>query len=428
MYPQGLNSTLNGTLKMIFLRFWFISSFLILWGVMPAYYIPEAAAINTRLGPSAGYAIVGPYDVAASGAANFGGAAGNTSKEYFVHAHNYRIRQSGSIRRIKLYAANTTNLTAVYFKVWRKGGAAGTYDLAGTSNNILSSLTAGQINTIDLSTAIDAQEGDFYGFRLEWTDGTQNLYAKSGVASLTTYSVTNTTPAVTGFAWESQTASAGVVVPIEMYMAPPVFVAVGDSLVSGNPNHRSYLLVDTSIDATHKQVARFIALKLNYTYQNMGVGGENVGTRAARFNADVVALHPRFAVIEGGTADIINGASKAQYVDGWVTMLDLAIANGITPVAVLIPPCTYLTTAQHQTREDWNNSLTNLVMREYPAAVLVDTETYLGKYKTGGDAGNLWDLQTAYNADNTHLTVEGNRRFAQAIVDAINLYYQASPR
>jgi hypothetical protein len=378
----------------------------------------------TRLTANSGYAIVAPYDSVATGVANFGGVAGNTSREYLVVGRLYRIRQTGTIQQVKLYTYNLTNLTAIYIKVWRLNGT--TYDLVGTSNNILSSCTSATSNTIVLSSPIiGVQEGDFYGYRFEWSSGAQNVYSKSGVALVTTYSVVNTTPSTTGYAWASQTANAGYVVPIELYMTPPIFVSCGDSILSGHPDHASYIDSAYTYDSPHKQVSYHIGLAFNYSYQNMAIGGESVTTRLARFNSDVVALKPKFALLQGGTADLFSTTTRTQYISYWSGILDLCIANSIIPVCILMPPCTD-TRLNHTTRELWNRDLVNIIHNTYPTAIIVDTETYIGLNYAAGDAGNLWYILAAATTDNIHPNANGKRGIAKAIVEAC-LRYKVTP-
>ena len=54
--------------------------------------------------------IVAPYDTAQAGAGNWGPTASG-SLEAIVVSHNYRIRQDGTIDRVRLYTASTANIT-----------------------------------------------------------------------------------------------------------------------------------------------------------------------------------------------------------------------------------------------------------------------------------------------------------------------------
>lgn len=381
-------------------------------------YIPNEL---DRLTPNTGLVQAAPYASASSGAANWGGSGGETSREYLTLGHIYYIRQSDEIRQIKVYAANLTNLTAVYFKVWRRNESS-TYDLVGTSENILSQLTAGAINTVTLTNTIVAQEGDLYGYRLEWSSGAQNFKADTGLTYVTTYHVINTTPSTTAYNWVAQTATAGTALIIEIYTQPPVFVMFGDSILGGHFEHVSYVDNKNAIDYSnpHKQVGRHLANKWNYTYQNTSVGSELSSTRVGRLTTDLLNLSPRFVVLE--RTDFGGGDPLFTWLGYQRTILDGCIANNIIPVVVLASPARNRTNAEHTIREIQNSALSSLVLGEYKTAVLVDTEPYIGQFRSGGDDGNLWDIKTGYTLDNIHFNATGKRYYAQAIIDAVNAW------
>lgn len=51
--------------------------------------------------------------------------------------------------------------------------------------------------------------------------------------------------------------------------------------------------------------------------------------------------------------------------------------------------------------------------------VAVDVDSYVGQFRAGGPAGNLWDQMAAYDADDLHYIVAGYGQFAQACFDAL---------
>jgi lysophospholipase L1-like esterase len=210
--------------------------------------------------------------------------------------------------------------------------------------------------------------------------------------------------------------------PIETYMQAPQAVFIGDSIISGNSSHQSFLNTTetTNIAST---IERKFSTATGYTYQNMGIGGQGIAAIASRFTADVINLHPRVVVIEGGVNDIQGGATtKATFLANWTTMLDAAQADsGITKILVLkILPWTNGTNTQMQTRDDWNNSLATLASG-YSKAVVVDASSYVGLNRVGGDSGNLWDIISYYTDDGVHFTSSGHFQIAQALADSIAL-------
>lgn len=239
--------------------------------------------------------IVGPYDSAVAGEANI---ASDGSYRYFLQfGQQYRIRQNGTVARIGLYLA--ASVTDLRVDIWRKNGSA--YDLVGESENLASSLTPGQINTVNLTMPITGvQEGDYYGYKLE---ADYSLYARTGISGVTMYYVTGSTPSATGYNWEAQVSIAEAVVPIELYMTAPQAVFIGDSIIAGHHNHYSFIETTATTNIASTIESQFGDLT-SYTYQNMGIGSQTTSDIVERFTADVVNLKPRVAVMEGGVNDI----------------------------------------------------------------------------------------------------------------------------
>jgi hypothetical protein len=74
---------------------------------------------------------------------------------------------------------------------------------------------------------------------------------------------------------------------------------------------------------------------------NRGISGQTSPQMLLRFEADVVALHPRVVHIMAGTNDLAGNTgptSAQQYEHNIIAMCDLARANGIRVVLASIPP------------------------------------------------------------------------------------------
>jgi lysophospholipase L1-like esterase len=388
--------------------------------LQPGLTLPSIQ-LGLNFDPPTDVVICAPYDAATTGTANFGGTSGETAKEWIGVGHLYRIRQNGSLSRVKFYLGSITGMTGFYLKIWRAKGTL--YDLVGTSGNLLSSLAAGRINTIDLAMEIDVAEGDYIGARVTWTSASAfNFYARTSVAGVTTYSVNNATPASIGFNWAAQTAAAGTIVPIEVHNAGPMFVTIGDSIISGAMTNFSFADSYSSTTDVTASLAYYIGHALDYDYQNMGQAGQTTAGIAARFRTDVVNLAPRFCVIEGGVNDILSSITSDVILANWEKELDHCISNGILPVVILIMPFRRYgaaTNAMLQQRDLFNANLRALA--EKYSAVIVDSDPYLGKCWPGGDPGNLWQLQLLYDSgDGVHLSPTGYERLAMAVLDAMS--------
>jgi lysophospholipase L1-like esterase len=367
--------------------------------------------------------LCGPYDTIRSGAANWGtGVSGAAhSREFLTVGNSYRIRQSGTIRRIRVNLQEAAGLTGFYFRVWRKIGS--TYDLVGSSENLAPGMQAGP-NTLDLQRPIRVQEGDYYGYRVEST-AAANFFARTKWPDTTsftsghsarTYTVSDASASGTDFDWGTQPSVRGTVLPIEMYLQAPYLVAIGPSIITGYPSHTSFLETFNGLTRPGGDIASFLGDQWRVTSQNMGISAQTSTEIAARFTRDVVELKPRLAMIAAGPNDIMNGLPKSGYLANWKRMLDACQANGIKPIVMLIFPATILSNSQCQRREDWDAALRELA-KNYPGAVVVDVSSYVGALRAKGPANNLWNIAPGLSPDGLHFTAKGNRLIAQAIID-----------
>jgi len=349
---------------------------------------------------------------------NLGSDAVNA--RYFLNRQqDTRIRQTGVLTQVQMYLdAIPPALTAFYIQIWRRN-PDGTYNRI-SSEDVLPSLADG-MNTITLATPVAVVEGDFVGYG--YTGDSPADFFMQTLSGTSALRYTNTEPRETGYAWDSQL-KLNAFYQIRTYVSPgPLVVCIGDSIMMGAPAHTSYCVDAAMESAPHTTIPYFLGMRLNAAYQNMGIGSETTTLIAARFAADVVALKPKIAIIEGGVNDIAGGTiTQATYLANWATMLDACAAADIIPVCLAILPWTNGTDEQLRTRDTWNAALRDLVLR-YGGAVWVDASPYVGQYRTGGDDNNLWDIQTAYNADGVHYNTAGHAQIARAIADAIEREY-----
>lgn len=360
---------------------------------------------------------VAPYGSVPSGAGNWGG----TDRWFISKARQHRIRQNGTITQVKVYSQGAGNPTRFELKIWRKTGA-NSYDLVGSSENFATSINSGGagVKTVTLASPISGvQEGDYIGYAV---NDPGSLFASTGQATgEDSYAAANsTTPASTGYAWESQTSFLTTVLFIECYMTSPDFVIIGDSIPAGHPGHFSSAETNDSnaFDATSTIGYKLAALWGNKKYQNTGIGSQTTANIAARIAADCVNLSPAHAVLEGGVNDIAGAVSQATFIANWTTILDAVTAAGIIPVVLKILPWTNGTNANLQTRDSFNAALVSLCA-SYPTAKVADASSLAGQFRVGGDPGNLWDIKTADNADGVHFNAAGHQDIAQAIYNVV---------
>lgn len=355
-----------------------------------------------------------PYDTVDTGSPNWGRVTAGTS--YFITVgKKYQFRQSGMIESAQFRVGGITNTTAVHLTIWRKFG--GKYCCVGKTADILDQLTASTTCTVYFKP-IAVEEGDYYGYEITTTGSGYQLVARTGQTGVTTYK----SDATAGYEYEDPSAwadtYAGVVVPILFYGRAPQILCIGDSLAGGGNQHGSYCQTMRTTENPDAAYIAKVGQKLHCAYQNMGVGSENSTATAARFTADAVSLCPRIAIVTVGINDHNAGITQAVYLSNMTTMLDACQANGIIPVICLIAPSTALSDARMTERDAWSAALIALAAT-YPTAVVVDLDPYLGKYRATGPAGNLWDIQTAFDDDGVHFTAIGYSRYADAVLDAL---------
>lgn len=364
---------------------------------------------------------VAPYPVSpTAGAGNWNGT--NGIRELITLGHAYRVRQTGTITRVRFYWVTTANVTGFYVTLWRKR-ATNTYDRVAHSGNLVSQIANASFNTLTVS--LPCQEGDFIGHRIDQNSAATNrTQALTGQSNVTSWFVNAQVTANRGFAWESQTSAAGSVFPIECFMRAPTLVTIGDSIIAGHPDHYSFI---ESTDTTSVGVPISHYLRSRFRQrQNMGIGSQTTTQIAARFAADVVDLKPRYVLIDGGVNDLAGGATQATYLANWTSMLDLCRTNGIVPILLKLMPWTAGTNPQMQTRDAWRAALDSLLTTSYAdllarGGVAVDLDATLGQNRGGGDPGNLWDIQAAYSAgDGVHFNAAGHQAMATAILAAIS--------
>jgi len=368
-----------------------------------------------------------PYDptkLHTATTANWGADSADVSREWLTYGNRYRIRQNGSLSRIRMYFGAKTAINAFYIKVWRYDGSA--YDLVGTSENIIALVADSKLQTIDFVNAITVQEGDYLGYRIEKDAGTAvtPFYAGTGTAnSGNSFYVNDTTPSATNYNWAAQTSSASVC-PIECYMIPPMFVSIGNSIMGGVPGHYSMLQFTSSNFSPANTIVGGVASGRG-TYQNMGHGGQQTTSLRQRFVRDVVELQPSYLIIEGGVNDI-SQVAESVFLANWQGMLNLAQpCTSITHIVVLLmTPWTAGDNTQLTARDTWNTDLITLAGNgNYPKITVVNAQVKVGVARVGGTptppSPNYWDIIPAYDSAGVHFTGPGYLKIAEAITETM---------
>lgn len=394
----------------------FIGIALLLCFVMPASaFSVNATIISTEL-PAiterelvtvAPYQISYPYSTPANRAD--GGC------ELIEMARNTRIRQNGNIEAVKFAIGDNTSLTDFKVKIWRFNTTSSLYEVIAVSENLASQINNGE-NYITLSSALPAQEGDYYGCYMNSSD----IDAVFATSTVTGGDLKYIRPSEDIYAVGEQfNWTTGVTSPkqytIALYMAAPTAVFIGDSTTTGVPGHRAFI-VDTGATDIHSQAPyHFANNQANITYQNMGIGSENASMIRARFEADVVALHPQYAVIETGLneGELITDPSKQQSILTDIEeMVQLCAANNITPILFEVPPVTSDTDVKAVGRNVVNAGIYEL-QETYQFMIFKNRDAVGELNETSGK----WSIRSEYDADGIHYNVAGYTALGNALYD-----------
>jgi len=145
---------------------------------------------------------------------------------------------------------------------------------------------------------------------------------------------------------------------------------------------------------------------------NRGISGQTTGQILLRFQADVVALHPRAVHILAGTNDLAGNTGPESMVDvhnNIAAMVALAKANGIRVYLASVPPAR---------RFNWRPDLSpaaqvrelNTWLRAFAKAQRV---TYVDYYSALTDTTG--GLRAELSADGVHPDAAGYRLMAAAV-------------
>jgi lysophospholipase L1-like esterase len=374
----------------------------------------------------------GGYTAISTEKANLGG--GTTEKHFLNNYRTSLIRQDGRVEKIKIYIESKPSaIKAFFFEVWRKQGEGWNRI---SQENIWPRMKGGQVSEIILSSKPLAQEGDYIGYGyicksdpgLFLTSSTDpDLYDPNGAYNNKSYSISDAGYTAKNYLWATQTASLQFV-PIKVYMKHPRIVFIGDSIISGAPNHLSF--ADTYFPGAYPGRAAVgidpsttigykVGKALKCSYQNMGAAGAVSSYILKRFNTDCVQLKPTLAVISVGINDLSVSVTKDEFLANYTVMLELCKTSGIQPVVNLILPRTDFSDAKAREMDDWNLSLQTLAGKYN--AVVVDARSAVSESRIGGDPGNLWNLRQEYAADIVHYNPTGNVKIAQVITDVLKI-------
>lgn len=375
--------------------------------------------ISTAVIPISGQELAPYIDSVQTGSTNWG----NNPGWYLTFTRTARMRQTGLLTSFRLYVHAIGFTTAFYLRIWRRVGFANSFTLIGSSENLKAAInTATGVRTITLANPIAVQDGDFMGYSFD-NANTSVLFATQDAEGTYYMPGDPSTPLADPFAWQSQNFTTGINLHLPSFANTirPQFIALGDGLLTGYP--ASFSLVEGTNSDPYTPTLT-VPYKLaqgwgNMRYQNLSIANRDLRTTSDRVFLDVINRTdtPSYVLISGGHQDLILGRDASYMNISYGVFLSAFSANGWTPIILQITPWTGGTTAQMTLRDSFNaNLIAQRANGGYFSSVLIDANATLGQFRSGGPAGNTWDLKAIYDAgDGRHLNDAGSTALANAI-------------
>jgi lysophospholipase L1-like esterase len=151
-----------------------------------------------------------------------------------------------------------------------------------------------------------------------------------------------------------------------------------------------------------------------------GVCGEVTGEMVLRFRPDVLAHHPRYVVVLGGTNDLGWNAHPREIMRNLLKMYETSLAEQVTPILVTVPSLRVETEGSPDGRAwvldhlDRREELNGMIRRYAKDKHLACVDLFAATAETGSR-----QLAPQYSNDGLHLTTLGYRRFAELLFDEV---------
>ncbi len=386
------------------------------------------SASTTPLDQNTSLSIAGPY----VGSLVYDSPASGVNNQYGLDTGKQsRVRQNGYINAVQFAIANANKVNRFNVCIWRRNDDTGKYNLVAKSNNLTPDITTSGIQNIFLSTPLYAHEGDYIGWEANSVD-TTNLIMTSKVPAGTTDAKIHWGTARTfsvgdeyDFVNSSTYHVSNKTYRLNIFMSTVDTAFIGDSVVSGRPVHTSY--VDPAAYYNPwSSMSYWWGLYSGRTYQNLGWRGQTTAEIKNRFYADAIALHPSNVFIQGGLNDWVYSINKTTTLSNLCWMVNETVANGSHAYLCEIPPSTGSGNAINWADWQWINNQLKTIYANNSSVTLIPIRNYVGQKYASGPAGNLWEINTAYDGgDGLHYNIVGYQKFASVIYNYHSNRYTA---
>lgn len=340
--------------------------------------------------------------------------SGFTGYYYFMRNTETVVHTAGAVNKIVIHV--TTKPDSLFFELWHKDGAS--YDRI-YREDINPKITAGVIDTIELASTAYPLQGDNVAIRMVGA-GSMGFTTRSADSSMMYGSSSTYYDGVDDTLFTELSTAATQVLTVKLLGRAPLGVIIGNSIAAGH--YGNYSAVESSIanDPLHSIGGQLYLLDTLHKWMNVATGSTTTTYLNQHFTDYVLALKPKYCLIESGVNDLATGNTKATFIANYTQFLDSLTANDVIPVVLKIGPWSNGSNVQMQARDDWMTDLEALLTNSYPDAVWVDFDTAVGQFRSGGDVNNLWDMQPSLAADGVHWNASGHTEIAYTVNAVLN--------
>src|SRR3989449_8799737 len=197
-------------------------------------------------------------------------------------------------------------------------------------------------------------------------------------------------------------------------------VGLGDSTTAGTPAFRSPLEAPPDGEGDPESQYAFWMMRAHpeWTVLNRGINGETAAEIRARFERDVLAARPQYAILLAGVNDIHGGDHAEAGERHLAAMYADTLDAGIVPVAATVLPYDTATTRASGdilTLNAWIESVTKVL-----------GIPFCGKHGAGTQPANLNRLRGS--PDGLHPDVAGYRAMGEALAGTIESHLRRAVR
>jgi lysophospholipase L1-like esterase len=186
-----------------------------------------------------------------------------------------------------------------------------------------------------------------------------------------------------------------------------VIVALGDSTTAGTPGFASPREAPPSGRGDRKSQYAYWMMRMQptWTVVNMGVNGQRSDQILARFDTDVVQMHPHDVIVLAGVNDLFQGYDAKSIIKNLKKIYKVAHSAKINVVACTVLPYAGMAPATYLELQKLNHWIRNNARRE--KLILCDTFRLLEDPAHQG--------QLVSTPDGLHPDVEGYKKMGQLI-------------